>query len=769
MAYDARLVRGGRADVQRSWGYCIGAGLAIGWLGAVPTPARAQAPLPLPDVAVGLTGRIHAMARQQDGAIVIGGAFSMIDGVPRDNLARLRADGSLDPDWNPSADATVLSLAIDAGGRVYIGGSFHTVGGQPRNAIARITSSRRGDVDPHWNPGKDVDITSGDDVDGSATGIDVLAVGVHGDVFAGGGISSVQLGHRGAIKISADAVIDATWNPMAVDVVGVLPDGKGSLYVAGSSMLEKISETGGIAGWRREFSESPRAIALGADGMLYVASGIFGFDPAHDVVKRFVARIAPDSAGEFDPSWNPPFPVAVYALAVDGDAVYGAVDHDVVRWSARTGNAYASWPKPGEYATTLVPGADGSVFASVHGSRRALARLDGSDGHELPVADAALPGVVNAIAVQPDGGTIVGGHFSIAGTAARDNILRLAPDGRLDPAWHPSTGLQSVGALAIGPAGEVYASGESTAFVYEGPSILTPSMLLRIDGGGNGSVDPDWSVSADGWMQALAPDAHGALYIGGDFDHVGELARKNFARVSLLDANVQPAWGTPMEVVNAIVVDDVHDALYVAEGYTLDSQPIGSTGSALARFSNATGGLLWRRSLPGLPAALALAPEGMIYVGGEFLTDTGGTVNDILAFTTAGEPDAPWNAATAIHDEHRRVALTLFADADAVYVGGIRYGDGFPYDGTSSLVGRSRVDGSQTAAPAVDGTAIRVIERAPNGAIYLGGAFGAVGGVARTGLAAFAGRPAIAPMHAHSPHARPDAPPLRATVHDPAR
>ncbi|HEU4664841.1 MAG TPA: hypothetical protein VFS55_12510 [Dokdonella sp.] len=749
-------------DVQRSWVYRIGAGLAIGWLGAVPTAARALAPLPLPDVPVGLVGRVHAMARQQDGAIVIGGAFAMVDGVPRSNLARLRADGSLDPDWNPSVDDIVLSLAVDAEGRVYVGGSFHTVGGQPRHAIARITSGRFGDVDLRWNPGKDVDIDSGDYDDGSATGIDVLALGAHGDVFAGGKISSTRLGQRRAIKISADAgaVIDAAWEPAAGKVSSILPDGKGSLYVAGDQVLERISEAGagGGAGWRRVFSESPQAIALAADDTLYVA-GFFGFDPEHDAAPRYVARIIPGSAGEFDPSWNPPSPAVPDALVVDDGYVYAATGgHGVVRWSANGGGTDASWPTPGEYVTMLVPGADGSVFASVYGARRALARLDGSGGQFLAVADAALPGVVDAIAVQPDGGTIVGGHFSVAGTASRGNILRLDPDGRLDPAWRPSIGLRSVDALAIGPRGEVYASGEPATFSYETNSILTPSTIVRIDGGGSGSVDADWAVAADGRINALACDSHDALYVGGYFTRVADVARGNFARVSLRDASVQPAWGTPMEAVDAIVVDEANDALYVADGYGADSHPIGSRGSALARFSNATGGLRWRRPLPGMPVALALAPNGTLYVGGEFIDDD--RANDVLAFTTAGEADAIWNAAAAFRDGRRRIAQALLVDTDAVYVGGIRYGERFPYDATSNLVARSRGDGSQTATPAVvDGTAIRALVHAPNGAIYLGGAFDRVDDVVRPGLATITGRSWPGPRRAHSLHAQPDASP----------
>jgi len=65
------------------------------------------------------------------------------------------------------------------------------------------------------------------------------------------------------------------------------------------------------------------------------------------------------------------------------------------------------------------------------------------------------------------------------------------------------------------------------------------------------------------------------------------------------------------------------------------------------------------------------------------------------------------------------------------------------------------------------GTVIHAIVRAPDG-IYVGGEFGAVDGVMRVGLAAFADGSAP-PARAHSPHARPDAPPSRAAERDAAR
>ncbi|NMQ20925.1 hypothetical protein E4P82_18055 [Candidatus Competibacter phosphatis] len=73
------------------------------------------------------------MARQSDGKLIIGGAFDIVDGVPRRNIARLNADGSLDATWNPGVNNVVNALAVDGSNNVYVGGQFTTLGGVGRN------------------------------------------------------------------------------------------------------------------------------------------------------------------------------------------------------------------------------------------------------------------------------------------------------------------------------------------------------------------------------------------------------------------------------------------------------------------------------------------------------------------------------------------------------------------------------------------------------------------------------------------------------------
>ncbi len=101
------------------------------------------------------TGRCEVVgvvyATTQVGSLTyIGGSFTSVSGVPRSNVAAIRADGSLDPTWNPSTNGVVYALAASSdGSKVYLGGGFTTVGGQQRGRLAAVTPDT-GQLVPGW-------------------------------------------------------------------------------------------------------------------------------------------------------------------------------------------------------------------------------------------------------------------------------------------------------------------------------------------------------------------------------------------------------------------------------------------------------------------------------------------------------------------------------------------------------------------------------------------------------------------------------------------
>ena len=85
-------------------------------------------------------GTIRVVVVQPDGKILIGGDFTTLSpnggaAVTRNHIARLNPDGTLDTAFNPNANGTVYSIAVQADGKILVGGVFH--------------KHRRTDAQPH--------------------------------------------------------------------------------------------------------------------------------------------------------------------------------------------------------------------------------------------------------------------------------------------------------------------------------------------------------------------------------------------------------------------------------------------------------------------------------------------------------------------------------------------------------------------------------------------------------------------------------------------
>ncbi len=98
-------------------------------------------------------GIIYDIAIQSDGYILIGGTFSKVNGINRAGIARLDIYGNLDEGFNPSGTgaSAVNTISLDPDGRVLIGGTFTTYNDTPRNKVARLNSN--GTLDTTFNPG----------------------------------------------------------------------------------------------------------------------------------------------------------------------------------------------------------------------------------------------------------------------------------------------------------------------------------------------------------------------------------------------------------------------------------------------------------------------------------------------------------------------------------------------------------------------------------------------------------------------------------------
>ncbi|HYG25023.1 MAG TPA: Calx-beta domain-containing protein [Verrucomicrobiae bacterium] len=94
----------------------------------------------LANLGSGFNDTVNAIALQSDNRIVVGGQFTQGNGVTRNHVTRLLANGSVDPTINFGAGANgdVEAVLVQPDGMIVIGGAFTEYDEQPHENIARV-------------------------------------------------------------------------------------------------------------------------------------------------------------------------------------------------------------------------------------------------------------------------------------------------------------------------------------------------------------------------------------------------------------------------------------------------------------------------------------------------------------------------------------------------------------------------------------------------------------------------------------------------------
>ena len=194
-----------------------------------------------------------------------------------------------------------------------------------------------------------------------------------------------------------------------------------------------------------------------------------------------------------------------------------------------------------------------------------------------------------------------------------------------------------------------------------------------------------------------------------------------------------PSW-VPNDTVKTMVRSG--NVVYLGGSFTSLTNPANGAQVTRSRVAaiNATTGvpLAWNPGANGLVDAIAVAPDGTVYLGGDFTSVAGRTATRLAAVTPGGAPVAGFGASAdnTVHD--------LYADASSLYVGG-RFQS---VNGTSRprLVRLDRSSGALTDfnARVVGGRVDTVAPAADGQALLLGGTFSTVGGQPRAFAASVA-------------------------------
>lgn len=248
--------------------------------------------------------QIYCLATQPDGKVLAGGQFNTFDGVPANMIVRLNPDGSVDNsfDTGTGADWIVLSIKLQPDGKILVGGNFLEFNGVPRSGIARLNAD--GSLDTSFDPGAGLGSTTG------ATGISAFLVQPDGRIVIGGSFNSYDGVPRNSIvRIHADGSLDTSFDPgtgaqfgfIGVSDMALQPDGKivlgGDFAVYDGvprSYLARVDADGGLdAGFLPGTGPDSwvNAIALQPDGKVVVGGFFNSFD---DVLRNGLLRVNAD-------------------------------------------------------------------------------------------------------------------------------------------------------------------------------------------------------------------------------------------------------------------------------------------------------------------------------------------------------------------------------------------------------------------------------------------------------------------------------------------
>jgi hypothetical protein len=212
----------------------------------------------------------------------IGGLFTEVGGLPRQNVAALLANGEVDPTWNPSPNGVVYSLAASSdGSAVFVGGNFTAIAGGTRNRLAAVTTATGANV-TNWRA--------------NATRA-VRAMAVEGDrLYVGGGfdkIDGLAIPRLAAVQAST-GVTDPAFVPAPDAKISGLAVSGQRLYAGGAykviggvtrpGIAELNAATGGVTSFAPEEGGVVLAVDLTPDGSRLffstTSNRTWAYDPA---------------------------------------------------------------------------------------------------------------------------------------------------------------------------------------------------------------------------------------------------------------------------------------------------------------------------------------------------------------------------------------------------------------------------------------------------------------------------------------------------------
>ena len=538
----------------------------------------------------GPNGPIYCISLIQNGfsgtSLLVGGEFTEFNGYIRGNLALLSSSysfssaSSLDLSFNVWTDGSVRTISgpsqyYSNTQNIYIGGDFQMVNGASRKRIAKIITSSyggyptglQGNVDATFNPDPGINAR-----------VSTVAYLSDSRMLVGGEFSAIQ-----SVATPPIARLVGTYGiniPTAPTNISAQPASStqviltfsGSSYASSFQIERSLNQ---ITWTQVGNSSSPyfdQGLTANTTYYYRVRGSNYNGNGAYSAEASCTTE---DSAwygpGSLEPNIFQGFSVngAVHSFAVQGDGKIVIVG-DFTQVNSVDKNRIArlnsDWTLDSTYAKGT--GANSSIysvalqsdnkviisgyFSSVHGiSTKYIARLNADGSLDTSFNPGLGPdSPPEAIALQSDGKTLIGGYFRTYNGMSQENLARINPDGSLDLAFR-TTPNSSVYDIKILSNEKILIAGD-----FSTVNGITKSgvALLNTDG----TLDATYNTESGSWgVRVIAIQSNGKSIIGGSFTTFSGLTRNRVARLNAdgsVDTTFDPGNG-PNGTVNSLSID----------------------------------------------------------------------------------------------------------------------------------------------------------------------------------------------------------------------
>jgi len=624
--------------------------------------------------------RVHLIIVQPDGRIVIVGEFDVVNGNTRFSIARLNPDGSLDTGFaNSAANDRIRSAAMQADGKFVIAGDFTSVSSVPRDHVARLNTN--GSLDTSLAVAVDSNLVT------------CVAVQADGRILLSGDFHDVNTNTRDFIaRVDPSGTVDSFHPTLTGPVHCIVPQSDGRLVMAGAAL------PGGVAvfnangtldvGFSTSTDITPTGLALQSNGEVVIVGDFSMVDGSprtriarlqNDTTTQSLAFPTSSSVRWLRQGTTPETLSVLFEQSINGGATWTSLGFGtrITNGWQRTG---LSFP-----ASALVRARARSVSGNSNGSSSLVEATTAFDfvtqapSLQAPATGSTQTNPVSVAFTLPEHALAGSVRLTFSGPVTRQLVL--APSVEAQGAHSFSFSTDDPAAAPEILSGASIPDGTYTVTIsYRDAAGNSPASAsttnVKLLTSGAGFVDVSFDPDADDVVYATAVQLDGKIVVGGSFTNFGGVTHERLARIE-------------------------------------------TNGAEDTSFNPAADNTVF---------SAAVQPDGRIVIGGQFTMINGETRNGIARLETDGTLDATFdpNADNAVH------ATAVQADGKIVLAGAFGHIGADPRNHLARLDG----DGSLEASfdPDANGD-VYALAVQPDGKMVVGGNFTFVGGATRLRLA----------------------------------